>query len=236
MGWDENRAVTVPQRGKEEAHDYRYFPEPDLPPLVVEEQWVAQIRAGLPELPLAKFRRFQDQYGLSEYDADLLVAEKEVAGYFEAVVAASPQVSPKTVANWITGELFSLLKQSGESLEDNKVRPKDLVALLLMVERGEINLNTAKGVLTEMYNSGQTAEKIVSERGLSQISDTAYIAGLVQTVLSENRQEVDDYMAGKETISRWLFGQVMRAARGQANPQVVQKELDQQLSELKSGN
>lgn len=236
MGWDENRAVTVPQRGKEEAHDYRYFPEPDLPPLVVEEQWVTQIRAGLPELPLARFRRFQDQYGLNEYDADLLVADKVVADYFEAVVETGPQVSPKTAANWITGELFSLLKQSGESLEDNKVSPKDLAALLQMVEGGEINLNTAKGVLAEMYNNGQTAEEIISARGLSQISDTTQIAGLVQAVLSENQQEVNDYLAGKETISRWLFGQVMRAARGQANPQVVQKELDRQLSELKSGS
>jgi aspartyl-tRNA(Asn)/glutamyl-tRNA(Gln) amidotransferase subunit B len=236
MGWDENRAVTVLQRGKEEAHDYRYFPEPDLPPLVVEALWVEQVRAGLPELPLAKFHRFQDQYGLSGYDTELLVGEKEVASYFEAVVAESPQVSPKTVANWITGELFSLLNQSGESLESSKVGPGDLAALLQMVERGEININTAKGVLTEMYNSGQTAEKIVSTRGLSQISDTTQVAGLVKTVLSENPQAVADFLAGKDTIRRWLFGQVMRAARGQANPQVVQQELDRQLVELKPSN
>ncbi len=234
MGWDEDRSVTVPQREKEEAHDYRYFPEPDLPPLVVEEEWIEQIRAALPELPLAKFRRFQEQYDLNAYIGELLVVEKAVADYFETAVAAAPQVSPKTIANWITGELFSLLNQSGESIESCKVKPQDLAALVQMVVRGGINQNTAKSVLAEMFQSGQPAEAIVAARGLRQISDVAQIAGLVEAVLTEHSEEVATYLAGKESVARWLFGQVMRAARGQANPQVVQQELDRQLEELKN--
>jgi aspartyl-tRNA(Asn)/glutamyl-tRNA(Gln) amidotransferase subunit B len=232
-GWDEVQGVTLSQRSKEEAHDYRYFPEPDLPPLVIDPGWIEQIREYLPELPAARFRRFQAQYGLSAYDAEVLTVEPAVADYFEAAAAAAaPEVTPKTVANWITGELFSLIHQAGLSTDSIMVSPPAIAALLRMVERGEINQNTAKAVLEEMFQTGRTAEVIVMERGLRQISDTGFILDLVRRVLEDHPEQVAAYLAGKETISRWLFGQVMRAAQGRANPQVVQQELERQLAEI----
>jgi aspartyl-tRNA(Asn)/glutamyl-tRNA(Gln) amidotransferase subunit B len=232
-GWDEGQEATLSQRSKEEAHDYRYFPEPDLPPLVIDPEWVEQIQGSLPELPTARFRRFQEQYGLSAYDAEVLTVEPAVADYFEATAAAAaPEVTPKTVANWITGELFSLIRQAGLGIDSIPVSPPAIAGLLRMVERGEINQNTAKAVLEEMFQTGRPAEAIVTERGLRQISDTGFISDLVRHVLAEHPEQVAAYLAGKETISRWLFGQVMRAAQGQANPQVVQQELERQLSKL----
>jgi aspartyl-tRNA(Asn)/glutamyl-tRNA(Gln) amidotransferase subunit B len=232
LGWDDVRGVTLPQRSKEEAHDYRYFPEPDLPPLVVDEAWVAQVRASLPELPAERYRRFRQQYGLNAYDAELLVAERGVADYFEAVVAAAG-APPKTVANWIGSELFALLNQAGESIESSRVSAPALAALIQMVGRGEINQNTAKNVLAEMYHSGASAEQIVAARGLRQISDASLIASLVEQVLAENPQQVQSYLSGKEGLARWLFGQVMRAAQGRADPQVIQQELERQLAARK---
>jgi aspartyl-tRNA(Asn)/glutamyl-tRNA(Gln) amidotransferase subunit B len=236
LGWDESRGETVPQRSKEEAHDYRYFPEPDLPPLVVEPAWIEEIRASLPELPYAKVQRFRQQYGLSEYDADVLVAEPAVADYYEQAVNAAPDTTPKMVANWLSGELFSLLNQSLLPIEEIRVSPQSFGRLLQMVTQGKINQNTAKAVLEEMFNTGKEAQDIVSERGLSQISDADYIASLVSQTLDQHPEQVSTYLKGKETVSRWLFGQVMRLSRGQANPHVVQQELDRQLAALKEAS
>ena len=233
VGWDDLRGVTFTQRVKETEEDYRYFPEPDLPPLVLDPAWVEAVRLSLPELPIARLHRFQGQYGLSAYDAEVLVAERATADYYEQAVAAAADVSPKVVTNWITGELFALLNQSGGGIESCPVAPPALAALLEMVRRGEINHNTGKTVLVEMFQSGKTAEQIVAERGLRQVSDTDVIAGLVAGVLADNPEQVASFLQGKETVSRWLFGQVMRLARGQANPQVVQQELDSQLAALK---
>jgi aspartyl-tRNA(Asn)/glutamyl-tRNA(Gln) amidotransferase subunit B len=230
VGWDDVRSVTFTQRVKESEDDYRYFPEPDLPPLVLDPDWVEQVRLSLPELPIARLHRFQGQYGLSAYDAEVLVAERATADYYEETVAAAPAVSPKTVANWITGELFALLNQSQAGIESCLVSPPALAALLQMVAHGEINQNTGKTVLVEMFQSGKTAGEVVAERGLRQVSDADVIAGLVSGVLAENPEQVASYLQGKETVSRWLFGQVMRLAKGQANPQVVQQELDRQLA------
>jgi aspartyl-tRNA(Asn)/glutamyl-tRNA(Gln) amidotransferase subunit B len=234
MGWDEAREVTVSQRGKEEAHDYRYFPEPDLPPLVVDSQWVEALRAGLPELPEARFQRFRAEYGLGDYDADLLAADKEVADYFEAALASASGAAPKTAANWITGEFFSLLNQAGMRIDQARITPQALGELILMVERGEINQSTAKKVLAEMFVTGEPAGEIVSQRGLGQISDRQRLSGLVTQVLEENPEQVNTYLEGKEGVINWLFGQVMRAVGGRANPQVVRQELQEQLSERKS--
>jgi aspartyl-tRNA(Asn)/glutamyl-tRNA(Gln) amidotransferase subunit B len=233
LGWDDLQGVTVPQRSKEEAHDYRYFPEPDLPPLVIDPAWIESERLYLPELPAERQRRFQSQYGLSTYDAGVLVAEKMVADFFEQTVMVAPDIPIKSIANWLTGELFGLLNQAGTSIESAHVSPTGLASLLQMVKRGEINQNTAKAVLEEMFHSGRSAEEIAAERGLSQISDAGAIAALVQQVLVENKEQVLAYLSGKETISRWLFGQVMRLAEGQGNPQVIQEELQRQLSAMK---
>jgi aspartyl-tRNA(Asn)/glutamyl-tRNA(Gln) amidotransferase subunit B len=230
VGWDDLRGVTFTQRVKETEDDYRYFPEPDLPPLVLDPAWVEQVRLSLPELPIARLHRFQEQYGLSAYDAEVLVAERSAADYYEQALAAAADVSPKVVANWITGELFALLNQSGLAIEACPVSPPALAALLQMVARSEINQNTGKTVLGEMFQGGKTAAEIVAQRGLRQVSDADVIAGLVAGVLADNPQQVASYLQGKETVSRWLFGQVMRLAKGQANPQVVQQELDRQLA------
>jgi aspartyl-tRNA(Asn)/glutamyl-tRNA(Gln) amidotransferase subunit B len=233
LGWDDIQGVTVPQRSKEEAHDYRYFPEPDLPPLVVAQAWIESVRASLLELPADRQRRFRSQYGLGEYDASLLVAEKTVADFFEQTVAIASNVSSKTIANWLTGELFSLLNQAGASIETMRISPAGLAELLQMVGRGAINQNTAKIILEEMFNSGRSAAEIATERGLHQISDSGAIAALVRQVLAENKEQVAAYLNGKETVLRWLFGQVMRLAKGQGNPQVIRQELEYQLSAMK---
>jgi len=233
VGWDESREITFTQRVKEQEDDYRYFPEPDLPPLVIEQDWIERVRAELPELPVEKFKRFRQQYDLSEYDANVLVAEKAVADYFEQSAAAISEVPPKVLANWLTGEFFGLLNQAGASIESARILPEEFAGLTRMVVKGEINQNTAKNVLAEMFITGKPASQIVSMRGLQQISDPDFIAELVDRSLLENPDQIADYLKGKESISQWLFGQVMRAARGKANPKVVQKVLSRKLAELK---
>jgi aspartyl-tRNA(Asn)/glutamyl-tRNA(Gln) amidotransferase subunit B len=235
MGWDETLNRTVPQRSKEEAHDYRYFPEPDLPPLVIERAWIEQIQSVLPELPVEKSQRLMKQYDLKESDAAVLAIDPEVADYFEAAASTGPRISPRVIANWIIGELFALLNQADREITFSPVSPAELASLVKMVEEGELNQTTAKAVLSEMFTgtAPASAEQIVALRGLSQISDRKYISGLVSGVLEANPEQVSIYLAGKETISQWFFGQVMRTAQGKANPQVIREELDRQLSALK---
>ena len=236
LGWDVDREVTFTQRVKEGEEDYRYFPEPDLPPLVLESDWVQEIRSSLPELPAAKKHRFETAYNLNSYDADVLVAEQDVADYFEGAVAAvkdQPTITPKIVSNWVSGELFALLNQAGLGIHASPISPEDLAGLLHQLAAGHINNNTAKTVLAEMFTSGQSSDAIIQARGLRQISDAEQIAGLVHQVLLDHTDQVTIYLNGKETVSRWLFGQVMRLAKGQANPQVIQAELDRQLDQMK---
>lgn len=234
LGWDEANARTYSQRSKEEAHDYRYFPEPDLPPLVVETAWIDEIRAGLPELPHARRQRFIQTYGLSPTDASLLVGERAVAEYYETAVKAAPHLPPRMIANWVLGELFAWMNESGESIEQLKAGPEALVELLEYLQSGEINQTTAKAVLLEMLQSGGRAAAIINSRGLRQVSDAEALRALVAQVLAENPAEVQSYLRGKETLAHWFFGQVMRAVGGKANPQVLRTELERQLAELKA--
>ncbi len=220
MGWDEVRGVTVPQRSKEEAEDYRYFPEPDLPPLRVSREWVAQIRTRMPELPHARRARLAADYGLSDYDTGVLTAERAVADYFEEAVRAHAG-DPKTISNWITGELFRLMNEAGLEIGAVRVPPAGLAELALLVDQGIINSNTAREVLGEMFQGGQGAGVIVQRRGLAQISDRQALGAIVDRVLTQYPIEVEQYRAGKETILQWLMGQVMRATGGKANPQLV---------------
>ncbi len=233
-GWDEASLSTVTQRVKEGEEDYRYFPEPDLPPLVLEEAWVQEIKASLPELPAAKRQRFETQYGLNPYDAGVLAAEWETAEYYENAAAAAGGVSPKTTANWVSGELFGLLNGGGVEIGASPVSPQALGRLVQIVAGGEINNNTAKAVLAEMFASRQEADAIIAAKGLRQISDSSAIAALVRQVLADNQEQVRAYLSGKDGLARWFFGQVMRLAKGQGNPQVIQAELDRQLAELKN--
>lgn len=234
LGWDDVNEVTTSQRSKEEAHDYRYFPEPDLPPLVIEQEWIDRVAASLPELPQARLARFVDQYGLSRTDAQALVDDRATADYFEAAVQAAAQsapqtVPPRTIAGWILGEVFAWLNASGERIQSLRVSPAGLAELLEIVARGEINQNTGKAVLAEMLRSGRSARDIIAEQNLRQISDPEAIAALVREVLAAHPDELNSYRAGKTTLSNWFFGQVMRRMRGQANPQVVREELARQL-------
>ncbi len=234
MGWNEAQGVTVPQRSKEEAHDYRYFPEPDLPPLEISREWVEELRARLPELPDVKKARFVAEYELGDYDAGLLVEDRAVADYYEAVVVAAGRATPKTVANWVTGALFGLMNESGQKIGEVQVSPEALAELIGLAEDGTINTNTGKEVLGEMFASGRSAREVVEERGLTQISDTAALEQIVAQVLDESPEQVQKYLDGKEQIVGWLMGQVMKATRGKANPQVVQELLRAQLETRRS--
>jgi aspartyl-tRNA(Asn)/glutamyl-tRNA(Gln) amidotransferase subunit B len=229
-GWDENRGVTVPQRSKEQAEDYRYFPEPDLPPLIVERGWVEEIRAQLPELPDAKTDRFVKEYDLSADDASVLVADRAVADYFEATLKEASGKNPKAVCNWLTGELFRYLNEAQISIEQVKIAPAQLAELIGLVETGTINLNTGKRVLAEMFKSGEPAQAIVEAQGLAQISDTGAIEAIVTKVFDANPAEVEKYLGGKETVLGFLVGQVMKESRGKANPATVQEIMKQQLA------
>jgi aspartyl-tRNA(Asn)/glutamyl-tRNA(Gln) amidotransferase subunit B len=231
LGWDEASETTFSQRSKEEAHDYRYFPEPDLPPLVIEEEWIERVRCGLPELPRQKKQRFISQYELPYSDAGRLVEDTALADYFEACVAAAPNIPAKNIYNWITGELFGWMNQEGENIDQVKVSPSKLVGLLEIISEGKINLTTAKNVFSEMLTTGNNAKDIIAKGNLLQVSDNEAIFQLVQMVLKENGAELDSYLGGKENLANWFFGQVMRMAGGKANPQMVRAELMRQLEE-----
>ncbi|GAB4489229.1 MAG: Asp-tRNA(Asn)/Glu-tRNA(Gln) amidotransferase subunit GatB [Anaerolineales bacterium] len=228
VGWDETKQATFSQRSKEDAHDYRYFPEPDLPPLVVSKAWMDAVRDELPELPWQVYRRFVDDYGLNRAEAWGLAAEKASAGYFESALKAGSS-GVRTVYAWVTGELLSLLNSAGKGFESSSVSPKELAALLGLMAEGKINQQTGKAVLAEMFESGKAAAAIVAEKGLTQVSDADLLSKLVAETLSEHPNEVASYRAGKVTVANWLFGQVMRKAGGRANPQVVRAELERQL-------
>lgn len=231
-GWHEGRRETFPQRSKEEAEDYRYFPEPDLPPLHVERAWIEQVKDTLPELPDEKTERYVTEFGLSAYDASVLTEDRSVAEWFEEAVDAGGEA--KAVANWLINNLFALMNESNLEIGAIAVKPQDLVELLRLIEDGSISHNTGKDVLAEMFQSGEAAAKIVEEKGLAQISDTAALVEVVQSVLDDNPQQVRTYLDGKEQILGWFVGQVMRATRGKANPQLANKLLRQRLSEMRA--
>lgn len=235
-GWHETRRETFSQRSKEEAEDYRYFPEPDLPPLEINEIWIDRVRDNLPELPDAKTVRYVQDYGLSEYEAKVLSEERPVAEWFDAVVANSEVVdnlSPKVIANWMINELFRLMNEYKQSVGDIKVTPAHLVELLKLVTDKTINNNTAKDVLAEMFTTGQSAPVIVQAKGLAQISDESVITAIIAQVFSQNPDSVAAFLEGKDKLRGWFMGQVMQATHGKANPKVVDEVLSQQLNELK---
>lgn len=226
--WDEDRGVTVSMRSKEEAHDYRYFPDPDLVPLVIDDAWIDEIRATLPELPDARRKRYMEDFGLSRYDATVLTSTKELGDYFEACVAAYPQ--PKTVANWVMGELARLLNASNLEITASPVTPDKLVALLRLIDDGTISGRIAKTVFEEMFTTRKDPATIVREKGLVQIADAGALRAVVEEVIKANPRSVQDYKGGKEKALGFLVGQVMKATRGKANPALVNELLKEMLS------
>ena len=222
-GWDADRGITVSQRTKESAHDYRYFPEPDLVPLAVDEAWEARIRASLPELPQARWRRFQEAYGLSPYDAEVLTASRAMADYFEATVAAGAGAKP--AANWIMGDLQALLVKNGLPIEECRVASGELAAMIRLIDDGTISGKIAKDILLEMFDTGQSPTSIVEAKGLIQISDESELERIVAEVVAGNPGPVEDFRNGKEKALGFLVGQAMKASRGKANPKMINEML-----------
>ncbi len=236
VGWNDLTGETFSQRGKEEAHDYRYFPEPDLPPLAVDTDWLNQIQSRMPELPRQKQDRLQRRYELNEYDARLLVSQPQLAEFFEEVLKVDPALPAKSVVNWITGHILAWMNARESGAVQIPLTPAQLSGLVSVTNAGKINLNTAKTVLDEMLESGKSAEEIIQEKGLTQIDDRSILLQIIRATLAEYPQELASYLAGKETLSNWFFGQVMRKTRGQAAPPVVQAVLDEVLQTVKKEN
>jgi aspartyl-tRNA(Asn)/glutamyl-tRNA(Gln) amidotransferase subunit B len=206
-------------RSKEDAHDYRYFPDPDLPPLVISEEWIDRVRAALPELPVAMQARFMDssaQYGLSEYDARMLTSSKDLAAYFEASVAAGADA--KLAANWIMGDISATLNREEKTIADSPVSSEALAGLIKRITDNTINNKTAKDVLKKMWESGDAADVIIERDGLKQESDTGAIEAIVDAVLAANPKAIEEYRSGKEKALNALVGQVMKGSGGKANP------------------
>jgi aspartyl-tRNA(Asn)/glutamyl-tRNA(Gln) amidotransferase subunit B len=225
--YDADRNETFPMRSKEEAHDYRYFPDPDLVPIMIDEAWVEELRKTIPELPEQKRERFVKSYKIPEYDAGVLTSSKPLADYFEQCTALFPQ--PKTISNWMMGDLLRELKKDGRNIVDCPVSPSALVDLLKLIESGTISGNIAKGIFEEMYQTQKSAGSIVEEKGLKQITDSSAIEKIVAEVLQANPSQVEEFKGGKEKVLGFLVGQVMKASKGKANPAMVNKLLKKKI-------
>jgi aspartyl-tRNA(Asn)/glutamyl-tRNA(Gln) amidotransferase subunit B len=230
LGFNESTGKTYPQRGKEEAHDYRYFPEPDLPALIVDSVWINSIRDSLPELPDAKTERFISDLGLSPSDARFLTSERTLADYFESVVAKSKSPA-KTIHSWIAGEFTRYLNDANLSIDDVTLAPEALAKLIDMVNDKTIGASAGKTVLIELFKNGGDPAQIVQEMNLLQLTDVDAIQELVTTTLNDNPKEVEEYNAGKETLIQWFMGQVARATKGKADPNVARELLVRALAE-----
>jgi aspartyl-tRNA(Asn)/glutamyl-tRNA(Gln) amidotransferase subunit B len=232
--WNLDRGETAVMRSKEEAHDYRYFPDPDLVPLKLDSQWIEDFRGSVPELPAIRARRFVDEYSLPEYDAGLLTASKDMADYFEVCVKLFNH--PKTVSNWVMGELTRELNNAGVDVRASAVSPERLVGLLEMVDRGTVSLKVAREIFPELYQSGRSAEQIVRDKGLTQVSDEGALEAIVADVLAKNPAQVAQFKEGKQQVLGFLVGQVMKASGGKANPGKVNEILKRRLGDSAVGN
>lgn len=227
--WDESAGVTRGMRSKEYAHDYRYFPDPDLVPLTVDAEWLDEVRAQLPELPDAKSKRFQNEFGLPRYDAEVLTAEKELAGYFDQVVEAAGAGLAKSASNWVMGDVLRLLNEQKITIDECPVTPERLAKLISLIDDGTISGKIAKTVFDQVAESGKDPETIVEEKGLKQISDTSAIESVVDDVLTANPEEVEAYRGGKTKLMGFFVGQAMKATSGKANPKALQEILREKL-------
>ena len=238
-GWVDDREVTVSQRTKEYASDYRYFPEPDLPPLVIQSDWIQEIRQSLPELPDQRRQRFCSEYNLPEYDSRMLTSSREMADYFEEALSASGPEDrsvgelAKPVSNWLLGEMSRLTNQSGLALGEVKIAPGQIIELQRLVDSGKLNSNMAKEVFEKMFSTGISPRSIVDHEGLEQMSDSDVLMAAVEQVISSNPQPIQDFLDGKETALRFLVGQVMKSTRGKANPKLVNEMIAERLENLR---
>jgi len=226
--YDSNKGVTFTMRSKEEAHDYRYFPEPDLVPVEISDKWIKETMDGLPELPEQKRERFVQHYKIPEYDAGVLTTSREIADYYEKSVSLYPE--PKMISNWIMGELLRELKNDGQRISASPVKPEDLVALLKLINEGTLSAKMAKTVFEEMYQSSKSAIEIVNQKGLAQITDSSAIENLVDEILKLNTDQVEQYKNGKEKVFGFLVGQIMKQSKGQADPALVNKLLKDRIN------
>ena len=225
--WNTAKGVTVTMRSKEEADDYRYFPDPDLVPVKIDNAWIDGVNAELPELPDSKCARFEEQYSLSDYDAGVLTASKSLADYFEECVALFP--SPKIVSNWIMVELFRLLKQDDRKIDICPIPPAGLAELLKLIDNGTISGKMAKDILEQAYDSKKSPKEIVEEQGVAQVNDESTLSAVVKQVMEAHPKEVEKCKAGKTKILGFLVGQVMKETKGQANPKRVNELLRKAL-------
>ncbi|HYE83792.1 MAG TPA: Asp-tRNA(Asn)/Glu-tRNA(Gln) amidotransferase subunit GatB [Clostridia bacterium] len=227
--WDSAKGKTIPMRSKEDAHDYRYFPEPDLAPVIIDDIRIRKVREALPEMPAEKKKRFRELYGLSEKEIDIIIGDKAFAQYYEALVACG--TNPKTGANWILGNMLKLLNEKGLGTDQIPVAPDALCKLTKIIAEGTISITAGQEVFREMFDTGRSAGEIVQEKGLSQISDTSDMERIIESVLDDNPQSVSDYAAGKTQAAGFLMGQVMKGSKGKANPQVAKAILEERLKQ-----
>ena len=238
-GWSEARNVTLSQRSKESAHDYRYFPEPDLPPLTIDQDWVEEIRGRLPELAGQRSARFTQQYGLPEYDSGLLTSSKSMADFYEDALAGDSGagmtggVLAKTLSNWMLGDLSRLLNIENLEISQSRVTPSNLVELIGLVDSGAISNNTAKTVLEDVFNTGVSPAKVVKDNGYAQINDSSVLESAVTQALEDNPKAVEDYKNGKDTAAKFLVGQVMKITKGQAKPDLVNQLVQEGLEAVR---
>jgi aspartyl-tRNA(Asn)/glutamyl-tRNA(Gln) amidotransferase subunit B len=225
--WQPDKGITVSMRGKEDAHDYRYFPDPDLLPLVIDDGWIARMRAQMPELPAQRKTRYMTDYDLPAADAQVLTGSRELSDYFEACVAAFDQ--PKPIANWIMGELLGLLNARGLPITESPISPDNLVGLLQLLQKDVISGKIAKTVFETMADTGKTAKAIVAEQGLLQVSDASSIDPIVDSLIAKHPDEVERYRGGQKKLIGFFVGQVMKATKGKANPKVVNEILREKL-------
>ena len=225
--WDANQEITSSMRSKEEAHDYRYFPDPDLMPIVIDRGWVEEIQKTLPELPMERCERFIRGYQIPAYDAKVLTASRTLADYYEESVKHYSK--PKIVSNWVMGELLRVLRESKKEIKECPVTPSFLAEMLKMVDRGTISGKIAKKVFEEMYQSGKSPMEIVRQKGLEQVSDEGEITTVIDNILSAHAEQVEEYRQGKEKLFGFFVGEVMKATRGKANPKMVNQLLKEKL-------
>ncbi|NLO89141.1 MAG: Asp-tRNA(Asn)/Glu-tRNA(Gln) amidotransferase subunit GatB [Clostridia bacterium] len=225
--WNEQKGITEAMRSKEEAHDYRYFPEPDMVSLAIDREWVEEIRKSLPELPVERKNRLIRDYGLPEYDAEVITSSKALADFYDECVDIYD--NPKEISNWVMGELLRLLNANNMEVEDSPIKPKDLVGLLELQKKGTISGKIAKQVFDEMFETGKDAETIVKEKNLVQISDVGELEKIIDKVMEANPKSVEDYRSGKERALKFLVGQVMKETKGKANPQLVNEIFKKKL-------